>query len=158
MEDFSDRLQHLLTQTGQARWWPPIQVWLHRFDGWYVDCRDEEREPAWAITYHAIKRAPLPANPAEAAFFLAQLPFNAWCAATLSISERWNPLLASYREFIARSTEPVCPAVAAAPPPQRVTQTTQWLLALYHGGLAPSPAQRAAVRAACRVRPKPSSP
>lgn len=157
MEEFADRLQHLLSQTGQARWWPPIQLWLHRFDGWYADCRDVERDPAWAITYYAIKREALPQNPAEAAFFLAQLPFNAWCAATLSISERWNPLLASYREFVTRCTEPVCADVAAAPPAQRVTQTTQWLLALYQGGMTHAQALRAPVRASFRVRHKLSS-
>lgn len=131
METFSDRLRQTWASTGQACWVPVLRLWIPRFDGWFFDTREEERDPAWAMTWDALRKAPLPASPAQAAFYLAQLPFNAWCAATLSITQRWNPLLQSYREFTATAEEAVCTSVAPTVPPKRITDTTQWLHMLY---------------------------
>jgi hypothetical protein len=120
----------------QPLWWPVLDQWISRFEGWWVHEHDESRDPAWAIACQVLRHDPLLTDAHRAAHFLAVLPFNRWHAATPT-GRRWNPLNEPFAPFTARvMPEGVVTFVAPDFETMRSTDTMKWLWARWRNEFA----------------------
>jgi hypothetical protein len=131
----SNRTQQLRTLVGSSAdplWWPVLQRWLERFDGWWLHDREETRDPAWAMIVAALTRTPLRQDAHRNALFLARLPFNRWHAVTVDGRVRWNPLEQSFSEYVdAVRPAPVVSFLAPDFEDARLNDTSRWLWSMW---------------------------
>jgi hypothetical protein len=130
--DYAQQLKDLVESSADPLWWPVLCNWINRFDGWWEHDRDEQRNPAWAIAATALAKNPLSADAHRNSLYLAHLPFNRWHAVTVGTTRKWNPLTASFGEFVeAADAAPIVTFLAPDFEDARLAETASWLWSMW---------------------------
>ena len=131
-QDYEALLRDLLLQSLDPAWTNVVMNWIKRFDGWYLQEREVDRNPQAAIAYNCLRRQPIRRGVARTTRHLAYLPFNRWTAVAVFTQVHWNPLEENFATFLMRNKQDGVFAFAIPEvTPRRMHNTIAYLRTMY---------------------------